>query len=98
MRDEVEQVVPSGTSSSPGSSTRPMTVTSFVPRLASMPTEANASGECDMIQATCARVSAFWTTVGAPPGPLGGVGRPDERHAAVAAESALMSAVSSPAT
>jgi hypothetical protein len=51
-----------------------------------------------MIQATCARVSAFWTTVGEPHRPLvagyggriTGMPRSPER--------ALMSAVSSPAT
>ena len=75
-----------------------MTVTSFVPRLAALPTDANASAECDRIHATCARVSPFWTTVGASPRPrvagyggrMAGMPRSPAR--------ALSSAVSSPAT
>ena len=78
--------------------TRPMIVTSFVPRLASLPTEANASGECETIQATCARVSAFWTTVGTSHRPLvaGYGGRMAGMPRSPA--SAWRSAVSSPAT
>ena len=90
--------MPSGTSISPGSATRPMIVTSFVPRLASVPTEAKASAECDAIQATWARVSALFTTVGSPRRPdAAGYGG---RMAGMprSPESALSSAVSSPAT
>jgi hypothetical protein len=36
----------------------------LVPWLASLPTDANASAECEMIHAACASVSAFWTTLG----------------------------------
>ena len=64
-----------------------MIVTSFVPRLASLPTEANASGEWETIQATCASVSAFWTTVGTSHRPRScRERRADGRHAAVAGE------------
>ena len=75
-----------------------MTVTTFVPLLASLPTEAKASGECEMIQATWARVSAFWTTVGAPHRPVvaGNGGRMAGMPRSPA--SACSSAVSSPAT
>jgi hypothetical protein len=69
-----------------------------VPRLDSLPTDAKASAECDMIHAACARVSAFWTTVGTPHSPsvagnggrMAGIPRSPAR--------ALSSAVSSPAT
>ncbi len=90
--------VPNGTSTSPGSATRPITVTSFVPRADSLPTEAKASAEWAMIQAACARVSAFCTTVGAPSRPCvaGNGGRMAGMPRSPA--SALMSAVSSPAT
>ncbi len=82
----------------PASPTRPMSVTSFVPRLVSVPTEAKASGEWARIHATWASVSPFWTTVGAPSSPccagyggrMSGMPRSPAR--------ALMSAVSSPAT
>jgi hypothetical protein len=75
-----------------------MIVTSFVPRLDSLPTEANASGECDWIHATWARVSAFWTTVGTPHSPR--VAGNGGRMAGMprSPDSALSRAVSSPAT
>ena len=75
-----------------------MIVTSFVPRAPSIPTEPNASDEWARIHATCARVSAFWTTVGASDRPrCAGYGG---RMAGMprSPDSAFSSAVSSPAT
>ncbi len=57
------------------------------PRPAWLPTLAKASAECDRIQATCASVSPLCTTVGAPrEARAGRIGRPDDRHAAVAGQ------------
>ena len=62
-------------------------LTSFVPGASFVPTAANFFAPCRAIQATCASVSPFWTTVGAPRSPRSvGYGRPDDRHAAVAGQ------------